>query len=486
MIKIEVILLKMYQKAIISLVLVLSLMVTMLLTNTTDAAEGEIHIKRDEVGQMALDNSRVVADLETTRNSLITQFSDMNAMTSGLKILHDQLPAYQGLYTWYQAMAAIPNYHTYLGLAANPATAAQAALMIDEVDNGDLTVGEETALKAAVANPANMQVADYLGYAALQPQYAAMGITDPNIDKETEYDTFVYPIEIAPFALQNGVTSISRNITLAEKGIASGGRAIYDAILQLEGILAITKTSYDSARNDFSSAEKRYASGMVSEISYETSKNKQAIAHMNHRSMIRQVNNLKMNLNVMLGQDVMAKISLTQPTSEDIELIDLLPIETYIERALEERNELITNYENYNLKKLEFDKIDDYFSSSSNKYKATELELKDLEYEKESLLMSIEQEIRNAYVDIAQKREDLELKGLKLEDAKRQYSELELNVELGYVTEAMLTNIDMLVISSENDYNAALIAYGNALSSFDDATRLGPAYAGTQGGMGFE
>ncbi len=474
-------------KKIMAIALSLSLCFSLLSYTNMNADETVVTLNRDEVGQMAVDHSTMIVGLENTQSDLIRQFSSLKNRMAGLNNMYSNLGTYKLLYQQYLAMAAIPYYYDYLAKAIVPATIAEAATMVDgDFDNNETYIlEEETALNAAFSQPTTMTAESYGAYLALKMQFDLVGITNPTaVTKEDEYNTFVYPIKVAPRALQNGVVGLTIGIQDASAGISNGAVALFDTILMLEGYEALQLGSYTMAKNDLDSASKRYNIGQISEIDYQISINKERIAQLNYDKMVRDVENLKMNYNVMLGQDVTTRIELsTESIVEPVEF-ELGTMASYIEKGLKERNEFKTQVNDYSFATLEFDLIDDYFRSSSNKYKAAAAELRNSELKQKQLLTKINQEIRKAYLNVLEKEENLVHKGKQREDSLRQYSDFELNVELGFVTKSTLGGLGIMVTQANNDYETALREYLTAISSLEGASSTGPAY--TEGGMSFE
>lgn len=451
---------------------------------TMSADEAVIKLSREEVGQMAVDASATVRDLEISQQDLATQFTEMNDAMKGLQALYDLLPRYKELYNKFVTVSAIPNYTDYLGYAL--AFPADIALMLNGAeDPGEalmpwvgLSDGEETALALEVVDPNNMTPAEFGEYSAYQPQFAAMGITDPNLSKEEEYDIFAYPIKGGTMAMQVGVLSMGVGIDVAEVGIASGAETLYDTILMMEGILALQEGSFQMAYSDFVNAREKYLKGQMSEMDFIMMRNKEEIARRNRDSMQRQVDNLVMSFNLMLGLDVDAQIELTTEVEQKVTLESL---DFYVERGLKERNEVESFEITHGQKVSDFDLVADYFSKSSYTYKIAKAELEQMNIEETAMLMDIEQNIREAYLNVLEKEENLVIKKLAMDDADRQYKELELNVSLGFVTESTLTGIAIMKTSAINDYYTAYRDYVAAVQALEGASSIGPAYS--SGGM---
>lgn len=451
----------------------------------TSGTTTAVVIDRDDVGDLAVAYSSMISGLEKTRLDLSTTYSDMKRQLEGLETLYDNLSSYQMLYDFYNAMPSA--YQTYLGVAlVTPQTldVYRAALFVDNPANPDIVVLDVIIADIAgtpehVAN--YMSIENYGAYVALKAGYDAMGITNPHLSKQEEYDTFVYPLEVAPMQLQTSMMSLGVSIEQAKASLAAGATSLYDGILTLEGYKALQIQSYMVAKNDYLKADSQYSRGLISETAYQKAVNDEKIARMAKDSMIRQVDNLVMQLNVMLGQDVTTELTLSTPAGLAMPE-ELLDVEVYIARALENRAELKTLAYDIMYKEHEVSYIEKYFSSSNLNRKIAAAELEALNTSVATKKRDIEAEIRQAYMNVQETEKAYTLRQHELADAKRQYDQLELNVELGYVTGSMLGSMELLMIQKQEAVESANRDYLNALTALKNASSIGPGLS-AQGGF---
>lgn len=454
--------------------LTLGLCIAVITSNSMVAEEASVELSREEVGSRVVSNSTVIAGLERSLKSMTVSHGNLKDAMSGLKSVYKMLPQYEALEDAYIAVGSMSGYHDYLTEASKetPDNVVIAALFT-----------ANPSLEVQVAEPENMQVSEYKDYLRVKGTFAAVGVNSPNISSSNEYKQFITPIYLTPMSLQVGIANMVIGIEDAKSGTEVGVLALYDGILTLEGYMELQELSYSLEKDDLRSATLKYSEGRLSKNDYETAINDEKIAELNRDIMERNVDNLKMNLNVMLGQDVTTDIILS---SESKDVTGLEPVEVYITRALEERNELKTLANNESYKSREAGYIDDYYIPSSEEYKVVQLELNAYEIQKVQLEQQIKQEIYNAYLDILEKQENLVVKENALLDGKRQYSDLELNVELGFVTNSALEGFNIMVTQLISGYEEANREYHTAIEALDNASHSGPAYVLNEGGVTFE
>lgn len=474
-----------YKKLIASALLVTTVLVTTLSPTAMLADETVIKLSRDQVGQMAVESGSAVRDLELSQKDLVIQYGEVKTAMDGLQAAFDLLPTYRGMYNSYNALDS--NHKMYLSLitSSDPLDQAEAIEMIDGVVDLPETTDDEKALKelaeaaelalsAAVTEPAVWGPSAYGQFLAMQKSFAIAGVSNPNLSNREEYEIFASPINDTLASMQSGIVGLTIGIDSARAGVSSGAETLYDSLLGLEEILALQESNYQIALNDFTNAKERYLKGQLSEVDYLISANKEEIARRNRNSMQRNVDNLMMSFNLMLGQDMMAQLELATEVKSSVELETL---DAYIERGLKERSEILTAENTLNQSQSSFSLIDDYFNTSSDKYRAAEKELEVAKRDLESAKVDVEYNIRKAYLNVTEKKENLSISQLALEDAKRQYNELELNVSLGFVTESMLNQVGLLVTVATNDYYSSYRDYEAAIQSLESSSSIGPAYS---------
>lgn len=486
-----------YKKILVGSLVIMLTMVTAMMPGLS-AEEAVIRLGRAEAAQKAVDYSPTVKNLEMQVTNMSTTYTDLADAMSGLEALYDLLPTYKTLYNSYQAIDNLThvddanhsdNYYDYLRLitSLDAGENAQALRMIDLNDVGEVVVGEpaasmdvdaETALLAAVGNPANMQPAAYGQYAALQPQFAAAGITNPNLSKDEEFDTFVYPISVSTLELSAGLKALSSGAESAKVGVETGALTLYDTILMLEGYLTMQEMSYASALEAFESAELKYQNGQISVTDYTIAKNNEEIARRNRDKMARDVENTMMSLNVMLGQDVTAQLDLFTPILEPMAIQDL---QSYIDKGLAERSEVVSAKDTLDNKESIFDIYEDYYSKSSDEYQVAKSAVTIAEFDYDKAKLETEINIRAAYQNLLEKKQNLETKQLAYEDGTNSYENAKLNRELGFITDGILQNLEMLYTQSKNDYFVAYREYMTAEAALTNASGFGPAFS--EGGV---
>jgi hypothetical protein len=441
--------------------------VTLLASSGTIAESTPLKLTKEDAKKLVLEYSPIIKGLEKSQKDLAKTFTELSDSMEGLRTLYGFLPRYKHLYNLYQSSIAIPNYQIYLE-----------TLAVTQPENMEAVIttlfGTYPNLIAATQpDSPNMKIPEYFEYQALKPQFALLGIINPNLSNSQEYEIFVSPLVVTPMNVQTGVLNLTVALESTKAGLASGATTLYNTLIMLEGFLELQEKSYAMAVNDTKTAKKRFDIGRLSQLDYSIAQNKEAIARLHRDSMRRDVENLTMQFNVMMGLKVSTKLELTESVEKVRQLNSL---DSYVIKALKERNEIKTLNNNRQNTEVQFEKIKDFYSSSNPVYKIAEAELKDNDREKQRLVQQITLEIHKAYLDVIEKEAAMEIKKASMEDVLRQHKELKKNVELGFVTSDVLLGLDLLVIQATNDYYTANRNYIAAYAALEGASSIGPAY----------
>ncbi len=450
------------------------------------AEDETLQLTRETFIEEAVAYSSTIKELDIQLEKLVNQHQSMDAMLEGMEKLYDNLDDYQDLYNLAQyTQSQDADYWRYMELVYRVGQGEtltqdeQLELFTLSQIYGDLTDQTNTNV-----DPTYMTVRQYAIYVNLRPAFEQLGLTDPNLSRAEEYEMFVYPLEVAPVALQNGIVQLKRGVELAEIGTATGMGQLYDSYSMLTGYLELQEQNYAVAKEKYEADKTRYELGRLSEADYKASANTLEIAKLNRDTMERQLDNLTMNINRMIGREPEAPIKI-QVTNQAFIPHDLEDVDVYINRALEERNEILTQEEAIHAKEIEMTQVDKFFSDSKDTYKATALELEVQKSEMESVENDIRIELISAYQNVLEKEKAADIAKGDLDAAYRQYNVVKTNMSLGFVTAATLNQVQILVSNSLEGYNTAVTDYDKAYEDLINASQIGPAYQ-PEGGMTLE
>lgn len=481
------------------LIIVMSTMV-----NATKASNDNIiELTKDEALLMAVENSSVIRDLNNSVEDMVMQYSDMKKGTKMLRQLYDLLPRYSYLFNKSEITNSTNDYKRYYELQQQmlidqPRLEEIEAELLVEVDMDKINalnaekvviidrINELSILETSLSEEEKANIItigeDY-ELQILKQQFAVMGILNPNISNRQEYETFIYPLEVAPNALQAGIRSMKIGVDVAKAGIVSGSEQLYNTLLTMNGFYELQIKGHKLKESQLNTISEKYKVGKATKGEADKAANDLIISSLEINKMKREIENLEMNFKMMLGLKLTAKLNFVdeQKTSKEIKILNY-----YIEEALKNRSDIQTIEVSLDTKKVEFEYVEDYYSRFSDSYLIIKSEINEINLEIQETRINIEKEIREAYMDVLQKEKDVDIKEKELSNMKNQIQEMERYFALGYLTQDSIDGYQMFVMQKENDYKSAVRNYNYALKAIENASMIGPGYSNGQGGISFE
>jgi len=413
-------------------------------------------LKRDEFVDKALEHSSVISELEEQRNSMLSSIAALSEAGKQLRQLEDLVPAYQQLGKKYSNEMSVETHKRYYQLMIMQANGS--VMTPEEIQElSDLTA----ALTASGELETMMTLTEYYEYKKYESLFASIGIGSYRISKKQMYEIFVVPTKITPMELQAVVEQLNRAIESADDSIVSGMKQLYDSAVMMTEIASLLEGNYRSSQNALDQIQKKYDKGLVSGTDYLTALNNVSMAKLNLDVMKRNINNLKMNMNVQMGENVQNMFNVEDVYSPGIKLPDL---EYFVDAALKNRADMKNAAAAIENQQNKVSIIDAYFSDNSDEMVSESMEVESLQLKYEILAKQVEEEIRNKYNTVMLAQENKSLANLNLDDAYRQLDELQVSVDNGFVVESKIIDFNLLIEQKINNKADAVRDYGTALS----------------------
>lgn len=310
--------------------------------------------------------------------------------------------------------------------------------------------------------------------------YVSMGLASPadgtpiKLTQEQEYNRFVKARDIIWHNLQTNLEKMKYQKEAVSESIKYGVETAYDNILFAQEGLKIQKQLYEKQQKDYNNILAQYENGRVSENDKNIAEKELEKLKLQVENLTRQIENGKIQLKQLLGIDLEKTVELTE--SIDTNINEPKDYDEYLSSALLNRNEIIAAKLDCEEAERTFDIIKDYLDDDDYDWMDAERTLNEaqtalLEAEKE-----VRQNIKNAYLDVTQKKAEIDLAHKKLEAAQVQYNAVKKNYEAGRVALPMLWNVEIGVNSAKMNYDNAVIKYKTALKKLEAASKIGPGY----------
>ncbi len=246
---------------------------------------------------------------------------------------------------------------------------------------------------------------------------------------------------------------------------------VYYGVLQAEENLKVSKDNLANQKTIYNNTMKKYKLGTVARVDTLTAETQVLQAENQVAVAETAVKNAKMNFNLLLGYDLMQKVTLTDALKIVEEPVGNLT--GFIESALNNRNEikgvaLGAEVQEILLKGLEY-----RYPKNSSTYLKQESATLQARKTAEDAPIQIELDIRARYMDIADKKQAVAVAQAQLANAKEGYRLATISYDAGMNT---LTDVQQAQITSfqaGQGVAKAITDYDLAVYNFNHATGVG-------------
>jgi len=434
-----------------------------------EARQAPIVVGRDTVIKEALEASRILESLQDGQKKLVENHQSLGEIADGLISVHNLLPRYKYLYNQYIAAQAIADYQGYLETV---------------LAGGDIPayLVAHPALVGVVEVAPNMTRDEYSEYLTYVPMFISLGVANPNISLKEEYNLFIQPVKVTPYALRTEIMIMNLKQEEVERSIKAGAVTLFNATQQIKEGVTIQRDLLHLTGEKRKSAKHRYTLGLISQYAYQIEVNNEKIASLELTSLERDWGIMKQRLNQLRGKPLSEAIVLEETVIKEIEPLE--KVEVYVTKALENRLELKENTLRLQEKENERVQMAPYYEKTAYAYVAIENDKNQLVLEKRQLEQKIEIEIRTAYMAVNEKEEVLSLAREALKMSQHTLAEQKARQAVGQVSFMIIQGSEIDVLAKSQRLDQMYRAYIVAKEKLENASDIGPAYSGEGGNNG--
>ncbi len=233
-------------------------------------------------------------------------------------------------------------------------------------------------------------------------------------------------------ATKMGLMLTEKGKEMATEGIEFSVEQSYFNVLHAQENLDIQKSILSAAKQNLDAGNKKLELGLVSEIEVMSFEIAYSQAEIGYKSAVRQLEYAKMTFNKAVGLPLDTKVELTEViTIEPPEEVDL---NEKVSEALQNRMEVISGQEQYNLSKLNYD-ICKSASPGSYDLKIARYTLESNECELAETKKAVELSVQKAYMDMMDAYEGLTILDKSIVQVEKVYDATKKRYEVGMATE---------------------------------------------------
>jgi uncharacterized protein (UPF0335 family) len=262
--------------------------------------------------------------------------------------------------------------------------------------------------------------------------------------------------------------------------LVSSLRDLYAGVYAANAELDNNKRKSDILQQSYKQNKARFQQGLITEMELEESGYDMTAALKNVTVAKRNLDNMIRSLNVLMGVPMNRTYS-GIIFKESGKAGQLKGVQYYVDKAKEERLEIIDLKKQIQLKEMELSIIERYLNLSEiealrEDHDKVSGELESLKIKLELEKLKIEKEIRDAYFDIANTGKNVKNMEESLRLQRDSLEKLKVRYRLGYITKDAVNRLEAVVNELEAGYNISLYNYNTKLIKLENSAGIGPAY----------
>ncbi len=219
---------------------------------------------------------------------------------------------------------------------------------------------------------------------------------------------------------------------MATEGIKFSVEQSYFGVLHAQENLDIQKSVLNAAKQNLDAGNKKLALGLVSEIEAMTFEIDYSQAEIAYKSAQRELEYAKMSFNKVIGVPLDTKVALTEKIA--IEAPEEVDLDAKVSEALENRMEMITAQEQYELSQLDYEILKGNAPGTYG-FKTAVYTLDSNENELSETKKEVELSVQKAYMDMMDAYEGLTILDKTIVQVEKVYDATKKRYEVGMATE---------------------------------------------------
>ncbi len=246
---------------------------------------------------------------------------------------------------------------------------------------------------------------------------------------------------------------------------------VYYGVLQAEENLRVSKENLVNQKSIYDNTMKKYKLGTVARVDTLTAETQVLQAENLVALAETAVKNAKMNFNLLLGYDLMQKVTLT----DELKMVEEPEgnLTGFIESALENRNEIKGAVLSAEIQEILLKGLEYRYPKNSSTYLKQESATLQARKIAQDAPIQIELDIRARYMDMADKKRAVDVARAQLANAKEGYRLATISYDAGMNTLTDVQQAQIIAFQAGQGVAKAITDYDLAVYSFIHATGVG-------------
>ncbi|MBN7774056.1 TolC family protein [Clostridium aminobutyricum] len=271
-----------------------------------------------------------------------------------------------------------------------------------------------------------------------------------------------------------GLVQAPKNYEATINSIKAKAYEMYYTYKYTEAQVQVAKDNLDRSQAVYNSTMLKYKLGTVSKLDTLNAETTLNTAKDQYNLAVNGLEQVKLNFNLFMGYNIHQKLTLTDSLS-DIALPSKT-LDTSIQEALTNRNEISEANYNVQMTQLALNNVKDYPSSSAT-YQNAKVALMMAQEAQKTEPSKIEIDVRTKYMDMVQKHEAVKSGKVSYDNSKETVRLGQLQYDSGVITITDLSGIMLNAFQTQQEYYKAMLDYNLAVDQYNLASGVGTATA---------
>lgn len=478
------------------------------LSTSAATSKNTLKLSKEEAVKLAMKNNNDLKRIETGLDTLHRKFKKYKDLSKETEDAQHAFAEYKSAYKKINS-EEFKNLKKQLestvqGYAEAQKNLTQLEEQLKTIPNTEENKDKIAAIKAgiekakAIINKINQSLAEKgtnidtmnKKYAELQAELAkfeagktkliAMGLADKEtgapkeLTSKEEYNIFIKPRDIPWYTVQCMIQKTVKKRELANETVDFKIKEAYNNLLYAEEGYNLKKQLYDRMLKGYNDLVKSYEVGMASELQKNLTKIELDKTKLDLDNLKRNIENGQIQFKKTLGIDLKEEVQLSDNLNNSIK--EPQKYESYLSSALNNRSEIYDCKVDLEEKKRTFDIIKDYFGDDDYEWLNAEKELDEADVALDDNKKNVKENIQNAYLDVIQKKRQIDLAVKNMDKAKQQLESAKKAYEAETKPISLIWDAELGLNKAQMDHNTALRNYNISLYKLEKASKVGPKY----------
>lgn len=287
--------------------------------------------------------------------------------------------------------------------------------------------------------------------------------------------------DLQPLQMKNYLNMARENRTITQNSLVIGLRGMYLSLMSADNTMKSKREGFLLAEVKHKESKLKYKNGLISELDMEEATYSYDNAKAEYDAAVRNRENALRSFNSYLGSAI--NLDYSEVRYDEVYVKpDLKPVEEYVKRALEKRQDINRLKKDIELKELEMSivakswEMGTTYSEAVKEHKALERQIADLRLILQKTQLSVENEVKSAYLDIIDSANSVENMIRTNNTQQNSLKKMKASYAAGLISVTALKQIEIAAREVENGLMSMIFNHNTNVMRFTNATGLGPAY----------